>query len=60
VGLYDFGGGNTVMPVVDTATAGTGGTYLTSKMFVFEWGGQICNRIPRHGLFITNAGTMAI
>ena len=60
VGLYDFGGGNTVMPVPDTATAGIGSTYLTSKMFCFEWGGQLCNRIPRHGLFITNAGTITI
>jgi hypothetical protein len=59
VGLYDFGGGNTVMPVVDS-TSGAGATYLTSKMFVYEWGGQICNRIPRHGLFITNAGTINI
>ncbi len=64
VGLYDFGGGNTVMPVPDTGTnvGGTsgGGTYLTAKMFVYEWGGQICNRIPRHGLFVTNAGTIQI
>jgi hypothetical protein len=64
VGLYDFGGGNTVMPVPDTGSnvGGTsgGGTYLTSKMFVFEWGGQICNRAPRHGLFISNAGTINI
>ena len=64
VGLYDFGGGNTVMPVPDTGTnvGGTsgGGTYLTSKMFVYEWGGQICNRLPRHGLFATNAGTIQI
>lgn len=61
VGLYDFGGGNTVMPVPDTNTAiGGGGTYLTAKMFVYEWGGQICNRAPRHGLFVTNAGTIQI
>lgn len=64
VGLYDFGGGNTVMPVPDTGTnvGGTsgGGTYLTSKMFAYEWGGQICNRAPRHGLFVTNAGTIQI
>lgn len=64
VGLYDFGGGNTVMPVPDTGTnvGGTsgGGTYLTAKMFVYEWGGQVCNRIPRHGLFVANAGTITI
>ena len=59
VGLYDFGGGNTVMPVTDTS-GNSGATYLTSKMFVYEWGGQLCNRAPRHGLFITNAGTITI
>ena len=59
VGLYDFGGGNTVMPVTDTS-GNAGATYLTSKMFVYEWGGQVCNKIPRHGLFIVNAGTIAI
>jgi hypothetical protein len=59
VGLYDFGGGNTVMPVPDTSGT-AGATYLTAKMFVYEWGGQVCNRIPRHGLFVTNAGTMQI
>ena len=59
VGLYDFGGGNTVMPVPDIGGS-AGATYLTAKMFVYEWGGQICNRIPRHGLFVTNAGTINI
>ena len=59
VRLYDFGGGNTVMPVPDTS-GNAGATYLTAKMFVYEWGGQICNRIPRHGLFVTNAGTIQI
>ena len=59
VGLYDFGGGNTVMPVPDTSGV-AGATYLTSKMFVYEWGGQVCNRAPRHGIFVTNAGTIQI
>ena len=59
VGLYDFGGGNTVMPVPDIS-GGAGATYLTAKMFVYEWGGQVCNRNPRHGLFVTNAGTINI
>ena len=59
VGLYDFGGGNTVMPVPDI-NGGSGATYLTAKMFVYEWGGQICNRACRHGLFVTNAGTMQV
>ena len=59
VGLYDFGGGNTVMPVTDTS-GNAGATYLTSKMFVYEWGGQLCNRAPRHGLFVANAGNIQI
>lgn len=59
VGLYDFGGGNTVMPVPDIGGA-AGATYLTAKMFVYEWGGQVCNRIPRHGLFVTNASTIQV
>lgn len=59
VGLYDFGGGNTVMPVPDIGGP-AGATYLTAKMFVYEWGGQVCNRIPRHGLFVTNASTIQV
>lgn len=59
IGLYDFGGGNTVFPVPDTS-GNPGATYLTAKMFVYEWGGQLCNRVPRHGLFVTNAGTIQI
>jgi hypothetical protein len=59
VGLYDFGGGNTVMPVPDNSGV-AGATYLTAKMFVYEVGLQVCNRIPRHGLFVTNAGTIQI
>ena len=60
VGLYDFGGGNTVMPVPDISASNSTTTYITSKMFVYEWGGQICNRAPRHGLYITNAGVINI
>lgn len=59
VGLYDFGGGNTVMPVPDIASGGSN-SYITAKMFVYEWGGQICNRAPRFGLYILNAGTISI
>lgn len=59
VGLYDFGGGNTVMPVPDTS-GNSGATYLTAKMFCYEWGGQLCNRAPRKGLYISNAGTITI
>jgi len=45
--------------VTDTS-GNAGATYITSKMFVYEWGGQICNRAPLHGLFVTNAGTIQI
>ncbi len=55
-GLYDFGGGNTIMPVPDVGT--TNGTYLTNKMFVYEAGFQLCNRANRHGLFIQQAGQL--
>jgi hypothetical protein len=59
IGLYDFGGGNTVMPVTDTS-GNPGATYITSKMFVYEGAYQLCNRVPRHGLFFTGVGTIAI
>jgi len=59
IGLYDFGGGNTVMPVTDTS-GNAGATYITSKMFVYEGGYQLCNRSPKHGMFIVNAGTINI
>ena len=59
VQVANFGGGNTIMPVPDIS-GGAGATYLTAKMFVYEWGGQICNRAPRHGLFVTNASTIQV
>ncbi len=59
VGLYNFGNGNTVMPVPDTSGT-SGATWLFAKMFVYEIGFQLCNRNPRHGLFIQNAGSIAI
>jgi hypothetical protein len=59
VGLYDFGEGNNIMPVPDI-NGGAGATYQTSKMFAYEWGGQICNRACRHGVFVTNAGTATV
>lgn len=58
IGLYDFGGGNTIMPVPDVGT--TNGTYLTNKMFVYEAGYQLCNRVPRHGLYIQQAGQLTV
>lgn len=59
VQLYNFGSGNVVMPVTDTS-GNPGASYTTAKMFVYEWGGQVCNLVPRHGLTIQNAGTIAI
>jgi len=53
-GLYDFGGGNTVMPVPDIGTSG--GSYITDRMFAYDCFFQLCNTAPRSGLFIQNAG----
>ena len=58
VGLYDFGGGNTIMPVPDIPTSG--GTYITDRMFVYDCFFQLCNKAPRSGLYIQNAGTLAV
>lgn len=57
-GLYDFGGGNTVMPVPDVGT--TNGTYITDRMFAYDCFFQLCNKAPRSGLYIQNAGTLAV
>lgn len=56
-GLYDFGGGNTVMPVPDIGT--TGGSYITDRMFAYDCFFQLCNKVPRSGLYIQNAGVLA-
>jgi hypothetical protein len=58
VGLYDFGGGNTVMPVPDVGT--TNGTYITDRMFAYDAFFQLCNKAPRSGLFIQNAGVLPV
>jgi hypothetical protein len=55
-GLYDFGGGNTVMPVPDVGT--TNGTYITDRMFAYDCFFQLCNKAPRSGLFIQQAGVL--
>lgn len=52
-GLYDFGGGNTVMPVPDVGT--TNGTYITDRMFAYDCFFQLCNKTPRSGIYIQNA-----
>ena len=49
--LYDFGGGNTVVPVVDTTT----GSYLTSNMFAYNCGFNLANSNVRAGCYISNA-----
>jgi hypothetical protein len=57
-GLYDFGGGNTVMPVPDIGTSG--GSYITDRMFAYDCFFQLCNKAPRSGLYIQNAGTLTV
>lgn len=57
-GLYDFGGGNTIMPVPDVGTSN--GTYLTNQMFVYECGFQLCNVAPRSGIYIQSAGQLTV
>jgi hypothetical protein len=47
--LYDFGGGQTVMPVPDTSS---GGTYKTASMFAYSACIQLGNSAPRAGLFV--------
>jgi len=54
--LFDFGGGNTVMPVPDPA----GNGWLTSNQFAYEISFNIANSAPRHGLYVTNASVPTI
>lgn len=54
VGLFDFGGGNTIMPVPDIGTSG--GSYITDRMFAIDCFFQICNKNPRDGFFFSNCG----
>jgi|SRR5215831_15797677 len=51
--LYDFGGGITVAPVPDIPTSG--GTYLTSSMFVYTAAFNLANSAPRAGCYVSNA-----
>lgn len=53
--LYDFGGGNVVMPVPDTASAAGTGSYLTSHMFAYNTCFNLANAAPRCGLYVQNA-----
>lgn len=56
-GLFDFGGGNTIMPVPDIPASPTGSnTYLTDRMFAYNAFFQLCNKAPRSGLYFQNVG----
>ena len=54
--LYDFGGGNTVVPVVDINT----GSYLTSNMFAYNCGFNLANSNVRAGVYISNAAVPSV
>ncbi len=56
VGLYNFGGGQTIMPVPDIGNGTSNGSYLTERMFAYDCFFQLCNKVPRSGLYIQNAG----
>ena len=55
--LYDFGGGNTVMPVpAGTATGG----WLTATQFVYEASFNLACSAPRHQLYVYGASQPTI
>ena len=55
--LYDFGGGNTVMPVpAGTATGG----WLTATQFVYEASFNLACSAPRHQLYVYGASQPSI
>jgi hypothetical protein len=56
--LYDFGGGNTVMPVPDVGT--TNGTYLMSHMFAYVCGFNLVNSAPKLGLYVQGAAIPSV
>lgn len=56
--LYDFGGGNTVMPVPDQGT--TNGTYLMSHMFAYVCGFNLVNSAPKLGLYVQGAAIPSV
>lgn len=49
--LYDFGGGQVVMPVPDIGT--TNGTYKSSHMFVYSTCFNLVDAAPRSGVYVT-------
>jgi hypothetical protein len=54
--LYDFGGGNTTMPVPDPS----GNGWLTSNQFAYEISFNIADSAPRHGLYAYGASSPTI
>lgn len=54
--LYDYGGGNTVMPVPDPA----GNGWLTSQQFAYEVSFNLACSAPRHQVYVTNASVPTI
>lgn len=53
---YDFGGGNTVMPVPDPS----GNGWLTSNQFAYEVSFNLACSAPKHQLFVTGASQPTI
>lgn len=54
--LYDFGGGQVVVPVPDIPLTPTGSnTYLSSHMFVYSTCFQLVDAAPRSGIYVSNA-----
>ena len=54
--LYDFGGGNTVMPVPDPSNNG----WLTATQFVYEVSFNLACSAPKHQLFVYDASQPTI
>jgi hypothetical protein len=54
--LYDYGGGNTTMPVPDPA----GNGWLTSNQFAYEISFNMACSAPRHQLYVYNASQPTI
>jgi len=52
--LYDFGGGQLVMPVPDIPTSPTGNnSYLSSHMFVYSTCFNLVDSLPKSGIYVT-------
>ena len=55
--LYDFGGGNTFMPVPNGSSPGG---WLTSNQFAYETSFNMADSAPRHGLYVYGASQSTI